>query len=79
MVQGVGFRYTVDRIARHFEVAGTVRNVDRYVEVDVEGEPASVDAFLTAVFAGPPRNSRVDLVESHDREPLGRTGFRQIR
>lgn len=79
IVHAVGFRYTVDRIARNFDVAGTVRNVEQHVEIDVEGEAAAVGAFLEAVYAGPPPHARIDRVESQDREPLGRIGFRQIR
>ncbi|MBP7933511.1 MAG: acylphosphatase [Phycisphaerae bacterium] len=46
-VQGVGFRYTTERLARRYEVGGFVRNLsDGRVEVVVEGTPAEVGAFL---------------------------------
>jgi len=49
-VQGVGFRFTTVRLARGFEVAGTVRNLpDGRVEVVAEGPPAQIDAFVDAV------------------------------
>jgi acylphosphatase len=51
-VQGVGFRFTSQRIARGFKVGGYVRNLpDGRVEVVVEGATADVDAFLDAVRA----------------------------
>jgi acylphosphatase len=49
-VQGVGFRYTVARLAQHHPVAGYVRNLlDGQVELIVEGDAAEVDRFLAAV------------------------------
>jgi acylphosphatase len=51
-VQGVGFRYTSQHIARSFDVAGYVRNLpDGRVELVAEGAPAEVDEFLRAIRA----------------------------
>ena len=49
-VQGVGFRYTAQRVARRFDVRGYVKNLrDGRVEAVVEGEPEEVAAFVNAV------------------------------
>jgi len=49
-VQGVGFRFTCQRAARGFEVAGYVRNLaDGRVELVAEGGPGELDDFLTAI------------------------------
>ena len=49
-VQGVGFRYTVVRLARGQAVTGFVRNLrDGRVELIVEGEQADVGRFLDGV------------------------------
>jgi acylphosphatase len=49
-VQGVGFRFTADRIAGRFDVAGFVKNLpDGRVLVVVEGEPRELDRFLAEV------------------------------
>jgi acylphosphatase len=49
-VQGVGFRYTAERLAAGFPVAGYVKNLrDGTVELVVEGEPDQVNAFLAAI------------------------------
>jgi acylphosphatase len=49
-VQGVGFRFTCERLARRFEVTGWVRNEPRgTVRCVVEGLPAEVDRFVAAV------------------------------
>jgi acylphosphatase len=49
-VQGVGFRYTCQRLAEGFAVGGDVRNLpDGKVELVVEGEEDQVQGFLDAV------------------------------
>jgi acylphosphatase len=49
-VQGVGFRFRCQAVARGFEVAGHVRNLpDGRVEVLAEGDAPEIDAFLAAV------------------------------
>ena len=49
-VQGVGFRMTARRLASGFPVSGYVRNLaDGRVELVVEGEPATLAAFLDAI------------------------------
>jgi acylphosphatase len=49
-VQGVGFRFTAERLANQLGVGGWVRNLDDgRVELVVEGEPAEIDALLEAI------------------------------
>ena len=49
-VQGVGFRYTVDRIARSRDVVGYVRNLpDGRVRLVAEGDREELDALVAAV------------------------------
>ena len=49
-VQGVGFRWTVKRIATGFDVVGWVRNLpDGRVELLASGEDAEVRAFVVAI------------------------------
>ncbi len=46
-VQGVGFRYTTQRIASRFAVTGYVKNLpDGGVLVVVEGEQTELDRFM---------------------------------
>jgi acylphosphatase len=50
LVQGVGFRWTAERVARDFAVTGRVRNLpDGRVELVTEGTAAEVDRFQQAV------------------------------
>ncbi|XAM01452.1 acylphosphatase [Phycisphaeraceae bacterium D3-23] len=49
-VQGVGFRWTCERLARDFAVAGYVQNQgDGSVLLECEGDVDSVAAFLAAI------------------------------
>ena len=49
-VQGVGFRYTTQRLAAGFQVNGYVMNLpDGAVEMAVQGPARQVDAFLQSV------------------------------
>jgi len=49
-VQGVGFRYTVERLSRHFAVTGYVKNLcDGTVELVAEGDLALLKDFLSAI------------------------------
>jgi acylphosphatase len=49
-VQGVGFRYTAQTLARRFDVTGFVRNLsDGRVELVAEGRPAELEALLRLV------------------------------
>ena len=49
-VQGVGFRYSVLQVAKEFDVAGFVSNLaDGRVQLEAEGNPAEVGAFIDAV------------------------------
>lgn len=75
-MQGVFFRETVRRIAARHDVHGFVRNVEgNILEIDVEGEPETVQAFIDEVLRNPPRHARVDDVHSVSLAPSGARGF----
>ncbi|MGB4728850.1 MAG: acylphosphatase [Thermogutta sp.] len=50
MVQGVGFRYTAQRIASRYQVTGYVRNLpDGRVHLVAEGDPQELDQFIAEI------------------------------
>jgi acylphosphatase len=64
MVQGVGFRLTVARIARSFPVTGWVKNLaDGRVQLLAEGSEAAVSDFLQAVRSRWQRNITKEQIE----------------
>ena len=75
-VQGVGFRFGVERTARSHGVAGWVRNrPDGAVEAVFEGEPEDVEALVDFCRRGP-RGAEVDRVDAERQSPEGLGGFR---
>ena len=53
MVQGVGFRFTVKRIANRHEVTGFVKNLSNgRVEVVAEGDRGVVEDFIGDIHNG---------------------------
>jgi len=70
-VQGVGFRYRTERIARQFEVGGYVRNLpDGRVELLAEGARSEVERFLTAI-----EEAMAGYIRSREREEGPVTGY----
>lgn len=64
-VQGVGFRYTAQSIARRYEVSGFVRNLpDGQVELVAEGEKHELAAFLDDVRERMVRHIRDERVDT---------------
>lgn len=55
-VQGVGFRFTVCRMAERFSVTGYVRNLENGdVELVAEGEEPELSSFICAIRNSPLR------------------------
>lgn len=59
MVQGVGFRPYVYRLAAARNLAGGIANTASGVAIEVQGEPQSVEDFLRALPAEAPTLSRI--------------------
>lgn len=73
-VQGVGFRWYVQRVGQRLALGGHVCNLpDGSVEVHARGPAACLDALERALWEGPPA-SRVDAlltIEADPRTPEG--------
>jgi acylphosphatase len=75
-VQGVGFRFAVERAARSRGVAGWVRNrPDGTVEAVFEGEPEDVEALVDFCRVGP-RGAEVERIEVARESAEGLSDFR---
>src|SRR5215470_1333588 len=69
-VQGVGFRWFVEREAHILQIAGWVRNnPDGTVEVLAQGTRDQLSGLRSRLRDGP-RASRVDNVEESEAEPI---------
>lgn len=59
IVQGVGFRPFVSRIADRYGIKGSVANKGSYVEVHAQGTRGALQAFLEALNNEPPERSAI--------------------
>ncbi len=69
VVQGVGFRPFVYRLAVELGLDGAVRNVAGRVEVDLSGSPDALEDFAIRVTSDAPPRARVERVSVAAREP----------
>ena len=76
VVQGVGFRPFVHRLALRHGLAGWVRNLAGTVEIHVEGDEESLDAFESELASEAPPVSRVATLLAEDAGVAGAEGFR---
>jgi acylphosphatase len=74
-VQGVGFRFFVQRQAASLGLAGCVRNLaDGRVEIQAEGPAGAVERLVEAVHRGPP-GATVQAVDVTWERPVGESAF----
>jgi hydrogenase maturation protein HypF len=75
VVQGVGFRPYVHRLAGELGLAGFVRNDDHGVVIEAEGGPAAIEALLARLPAEAPPLALVELAGTEVVPPRGEHGF----
>jgi hydrogenase maturation protein HypF len=75
LVQGVGFRPFVHRLATRCGLAGWVRNTSGEVEIVVEGAGEAVERFVADLSVAAPPLAAIDAVARAPVSPTGRIGF----
>jgi hydrogenase maturation protein HypF len=75
VVQGVGFRPAVHRLARRHGLGGFVLNDGEGVMIEAEGAAAELEAFLRAVQDEAPPLARVESLVAEPRAPTGERLF----
>jgi hydrogenase maturation protein HypF len=75
VVQGVGFRPFVYRLAHERGLAGWVLNHSGGVEIEVEGPAAALVPFVRDLEAKAPPLARIESIEVADAPPAGYTTF----
>ena len=78
VVQGVGFRPFVYRLAFEEGLAGFIGNDTDGVTIEVEGAVAQVDAFLERLRTEAPPLARIDSIVARDVTAIGEVGFRIV-
>jgi len=75
IVQGVGFRPFVFRIANKLGLVGWVRNSPAGVEIEVQGSPEALSAFCSSLSAEPPPLALITSLTSVDIPVADDSGF----
>jgi hydrogenase maturation protein HypF len=76
LVQGVGFRPFVHRLAQRHGLNGWVRNESDGVTIQAEGPPERLECFLGALRLEAPAAAAIATLERADAAPEGATDFR---
>jgi len=75
VVQGVGFRPFIHRLALRHELGGWVRNTSGEVQLALEGTDQAIAEFLAALRAEAPPLAAIETVEVRASAPLGLERF----
>lgn len=75
LVQGVGFRPFVCRLASELGLGGRVANRASGVRAEIEGASASVARFLERLPVEIPRGARIDSIAAEPASPRGEGAF----
>jgi hydrogenase maturation protein HypF len=78
VVQGVGFRPFVYRLAIEESLAGSIGNDTDGVTIEIEGPPARVEAFIERLSKETPPLARIDSIVTRESEATGEAGFKIV-
>ena len=78
VVQGVGFRPFVYRLALEEGLAGFIGNDTDGVTIEIEGPATRVESFAERLRSEAPPLSRIDAVEVREVAAMAETGFRIV-
>jgi hydrogenase maturation protein HypF len=79
VVQGVGFRPFVYRLANELEVKGWIINSVQGVFIDAEGSNGSLEKFISRLRTDKPKNSYIQSFEHTYLDPAGRRSSKYAR
>jgi hydrogenase maturation protein HypF len=75
MVQGIGFRPWVYRLAQQLHLNGTVSNHSQGVEINLEGSPVAIDIFIHTLQQGPPEGSIIQSISTEEQPVVNQHTF----
>src|ERR1700681_4340144 len=75
VVQGVGFRPFVFRLAHKNTLAGWVLNAGAGVQIHLEGAPASLQSFVHELEETSPPAAVITAIETPPADPVGSRDF----
>src|SRR5271154_2785321 len=75
IVQGVGFRPFVYRLARAHTLNGWVLNGEEGVEIHLEGAETGLEAFVLGLKTQPPSAASIADIDLQPAQPVGLSEF----
>ena len=78
IVQGVGFRPYVYRLARERQLAGEISNTPSGVSIEIQGSPEKIDDFVVKLRREAPPLARITAVAVADLPCNGDKDFRIV-
>ena len=75
IVQGIGFRPFVYRLAKKLNLAGFVQNTGEAVIIEIEGDKKEIDKFETILKTDLPPLAQIDEVIKTEIEPIYKKEF----
>ncbi|RKZ21256.1 carbamoyltransferase HypF, partial [bacterium] len=75
IVQGVGFRPFIYRLAKRYSLKGKVRNEGKGVYIEVEGEEENIEKFLRELRLSPPPPCEITSMEEKNLPDAGYEDF----
>jgi hydrogenase maturation protein HypF len=75
VVQGVGFRPFVYRLAHRYKLNGWVRNTSGNVTIEIEGQEANINQFLASLKSEAPPVARIQDIATETIAVKGDAGF----
>ena len=75
VVQGVGFRPFIYRLARELDLTGWVLNTSSAVEIEVEGTRRDLETFLARIPGEAPPRARIESLQAWDGRPMDYGAF----
>ena len=79
VVQGVGFRPFLYRLAHEYHIVGTVQNDAHGVLLDAQGENDNLESFILAIEKEAPPLARITQISVEEREPGNLDSFKIIQ
>lgn len=78
IVQGVGFRPFVFGLATRYNLVGWVKNTAAGVDIEVDGSPEALEAFIDALKVETPPLGRIDSFEISSQKSQGYSSFQIV-
>jgi hydrogenase maturation protein HypF len=79
VVQGVGFRPFVYKLAQALELTGYVYNSSSGVTIEIEGGESAIDEFLGKLRTEPPQLAEITEINVSEMDAQGGTSFSILR